>query len=49
MTVIVLWPDETKIECFTLPNMSMVYMAKWNAYKENHLIPTVKYGGVNDV
>ena len=38
----VLWSDETKMFWPYIPLTCL--MAKWNAYKEKHLIPTVKYG-----
>ena len=46
----VLWKDETKIELFGHQKMVAMYTAclTWqtrDAYKKNHLIPTIKYSG----
>lgn len=41
----VLWSDETKIERFCQIQHRHVWRRNRDAYKEKHLIPTVKYGG----
>ena len=41
----VLWSDETKIESFCQVQHQHVWRRNRDAYKEKHLIPTVKYGG----
>ena len=41
----VLWSDETKTESFCQVQHWHVWHRNRDAYKEKHLIPTVKYGG----
>ena len=41
----VLWSDETKMDVFGHVHRRHVCSQKRDAYKEKHLIPTVKYGG----
>ena len=40
-----LWSDEMKTVTFWPYTPSTCLVAKWNTYKEKHLIPPVKYGG----